>query len=337
MFFLRLAFAITLAILATSDANAQLFRFRQRALRTQQPQQIPQTPSRFNPNTYQYTQVPRPQTNVPSTRYTAQLQTNVPRSATQPQIAAQYTQVPRPQTNVPSTRYIAQPQANVTRSVPQPQIAAQTAAPVQVNPAQASNQRVVMLTLRDPNTGRLFQRPYLMTTPQSAVQQPVLQAPTAATQPQVATLPMKRVDNNQATSSVVVQPPSNTSPRSVAQTTFESPILDPVTPEAKEEFSILDGPTQSPILESKAAPELQASVPTAEVVITSPSLDEPKPTQAVAAEPTLVDPVVAEPKLELKLDDSSSVDPGARTRALPLDSAGELDLDIEFAPLNSQN
>lgn len=313
MFFLRLMLVTALALLATADADAQLFRFRQRAQRAPQqiPQQVPQTQSRFNANTYQYTRPPQPQTNVPSTRYVVR-----------PQVANVQPRV---------TNYYQQPQVARTNVVP-----VQPTTPIQATP-QASGQRVVMLTLRDPRTGQLFQRPYLVNTPQ-----PV--AATTSQPAQVATLPLTPINNSDQSTdpALVVEPPADAS-RSVAQTSFESPDLDPVepAPAAKKEFSIFEEASKPAAPESNDAPKLESSEPELEL-----DVDEPELTQAVATEPTPVKKEVAEPtpsepapqlELELELDESPSVDPGARTRALPFDSAGELDLDIEFAPLNSTN
>lgn len=292
MFFLRLTLATALAILATSDASAQLFRFRQRAQRA--PQQVPQTPSRFNPSTYQYNQLPQPQTNVPS------------------------------------TRYAVQPQATNLRQVAG---AKEAAANSKAN-TQPNAQRVVMLTLRDPRTGRLFQRPYLVNDPQPAA--------TAKTQqPKVATLPMKPIEEDpQSSDSLVAVETPVEAPRSVALTTFESPVLDPVEPETKEEFSIFDEPSDATPADSNFAPELGTPEPASTAVVPDASLES---TQASTPAASTVEPVLAprstEPtlELELELDEPASVVPNARTQTLPFDSAGELDLDIEFAPLNSPN
>ena len=107
--------------------------------------------------------------------------------------------------------------------------------PVSMPPQQARvqsqpNGRVVMMTFRDPRTGQLFQRPYLVPNTQPAATQPGLaqQQPTSA------------VARSYVTPTAAASIPVTATPSTLAQTSFESPVLDPVEPQAAQEFSVFN-------------------------------------------------------------------------------------------------
>lgn len=216
MFVLRITFVFVAASMFAGSAEAQLFRFRSNPnYNTQQyySQGRYGYQSGYDARNYQYTQV-QPRANyVPSQRYGVEPQTP----------ACGCAQTQNHASLVPATTRSSLPQQ-------QPQQSQQ----------QLVQQQNVVVTYRDPNTGRLFQRRFLVRQPmaQNAIAQQPARRPDSNTAP-TAVPPSPNsvlsVANPIAVTAPKLDPPSNDGP--VATTSFDSPVLEKAP---SDEFSVLN-------------------------------------------------------------------------------------------------
>lgn len=260
MFLLRIGLVIAITSLVTTNVDAQLFRFRRSA-----PQQ---TRGAYNAQSYQYTRLRRPVTNVPSQRYAGQ------RSAT--------------------------PNCNRSQVVYTPVTGTMSEAQAL---AAKQNGQVVMLTLRDPQTGQTFQQPYIMTRAgqTGALEDKDKAASLAANdkeEPKSETVIEKSPEEmlSKASSAELLSPVlEDPRAKKVARTSFESPVLD-----SEKQYSVLDTNEKTePAAPSAGSSVLESSLPILE---------------APTAEPDL------------------SNEPGS----IQPESSGDLDLDIDLPPLRSK-
>ena len=306
MFVLRAILVLVFAGLFAPVVDAQLFRLR----RPPQPQQGPST---FDAATFQYTQVRQPVTRIPGRQLTlVPTQQVILVPVQQQQVtrvpAQQVTRVPVQQvTRVPVQQVTRVPAQQVTRvpvqqryTVPQqqnPRCAQRTAyvpatrqtAQAYVQPprgnSQQSTSQVVLLTVRDARTGRLYKRPYVISSP---LQQPTNQsqlAGLAASQYQPAPAQTLQTAPVVAGSASPILNPPSTEP-TVATTSFESPIDD-----SSDKFSVLDSDDAETSVSTE--PELilldDSNMDSEETTPELP-LSTLEPTEPEVAAPALSDP-----------------------------------------------
>ena len=231
MFVLRTIFIFVIASMFANTAEAQLFRFRQNSnYEALQNSQRYGYQSAYNARNYQYTQVQPRASYVPSQRFATQTQTIPQTTACHCAQQQQFTQ------QLP----------NQTRPV---------RVPIQQN-------KLVVVTYRDPSTGRLFQRQHL-------VQQPIAQQP--AVQPSIAASQQSEalsVANPIATTTQQLpqlDPPSGNN--TVATTSFNVPVLEEPAG-TSDEFSILN--TEADVnMSDKSTSVLETAIPTLEAPVDS--------------------------------------------------------------------
>jgi len=247
MFVIRISLVLIVASMFAEPSEAQLFRFRANPIYdAQQYAQRYGYPSGYDARNYQYNQV-QPRANyVPSQRYGTQPQT--------PTCGCAQTQ----------NRTALVP-ANSPYAIEQQRLQAQQRLQPQQRLAQQS--RVVVATYRDPNSGRLFQRRYLVQQPtaqQNAFAQQQFRQPTnlgdAATHQSPNQL--LSVVNPIGVSAPKLDTPSDSG--TVATTSFDSPILEP-TPTPSDEFSVLSTGDNE-----ETTSVLETSLPLLEAPATSP-------------------------------------------------------------------
>jgi len=246
MFVLRLTFALFVISLFADSSEAQLFRLRRNINPSQQynAQQFA-SPSNYGANNYRYTQVQPTANYIPSQRYgTPNSRCNQSQSAL-----------------VPVNPRFAQIQPRNFQS------------PSGINNSEVA--KLVVVTYRDPYTGRYFQRQQLVRQVQPAVSQPATSQP-AMSQPStklaVAQPANPESENVTEEALSVANPIAVVSPTTdgsesndqIATTSFESPV---------EEFSVLSNRADESSADA-ATSVIESSLPVLELPSSSPSTTE---------------------------------------------------------------
>jgi len=333
MFVLRTT--LLLAIVATfgPSVEAQLFRFRR------PPQPPPQqAPANFNAATYQYTQVQVPVTNVPSQRY---VQQQLPQ-CNQRVVYVPVTQLQQAQRAAVARQFQDQQaqtqQQQQMRSVVQQQVRTvpRVAAMQQrTNVAQPSSQQVVMLSVRDPYSGRVVRRPFVITRRTQLVpqyNQPLVTAVPGNQGPLSPPLTAALASPQQVLSAAtpddvktpVIEPPTS---EKVATTSFESPVE-----ESKGSYSVLDDEGSEIKPESTETKEAKPSLDSDFRSELEADLDSTTDLPDLSIEPAAspAQPVAAPEIPELDLAEPEVVEPGG----LKFEET-EVDFDLDLPPLGS--